>query len=736
MFACTKKSDIMEKFSFNNKIIGIMGIVIIFIIIISIIVVMTGNQRNNENINDNNYDITTADNIPVTSDSIGFEGGSITVTDESNPLFGLNINLSQGATYDFVNFNIGYSNVTEITGLPDGASIVSKMISVETDGNEIWDEYKYFEKPCKVTFPYDPNIVTNEEAIRFYSYDEESGQFDATCFISQDTDANTITFYSGSFSNFTAIEISMTYYDYFYENVEVDVGFRPNTDGWFIDNWGSYLSSGGVCLGMTSYAQWYYAHKKTSNGNLYSKYLEGDKGEWRDDETAIELATRCQLGSSGIWSSLTQDEVDWAIVNSKDVAYSIIHGMIVSEQPQLIGLKTKYSNGTWADGGHAVLTYRYSEGRFDIYDPNFHGTTPGTDMRQIPFDYNTGFTRIYYSGQSAASSSSQYNIFYHASSKTFAPKKAYEQLFQGAEKKFEDDSIFPEVELTDSTTSLTGSTPIDTNYDGVRDTNENSCVISGTIKGGQKAITSTLLFVSGQKFKTTVNSAGQFSQQVPLYAGKNDVIILATDENTFTNWAGFLRETIDSTGSKSAFTLTLTWEPNNTDVDLHVREPAEPTDYSSIPTRELIPSINTYYYDTKYPYITADDQDGYGPEQYIATENMTLPNYVGHGKSLYGTYKFRVKYKMDTDHNPEYIQPVHWTVNLNYLAFNDSDNGLEYRSEKTWTGTLSTADIHLSQTFGPYHSSPSWSPIYEVEYKRPNPADYGIPPPPQNQLPK
>ena len=156
------------------------------------------------------------------------------------------------------------------------------MIKIETDGNDIWDMYKSFEKPLTVTLPYDPSLVTNEESIRFYSYDDENGRLEATGFLSQDTVANTITFYTGTFSNFTAIELSMAIHELLGENYAVDTGFRPTTDGWFIDNWGSYLRSGGVCLGMTSYAKWYYAHKKSTAGNLYNKYIEGDPEEWRD----------------------------------------------------------------------------------------------------------------------------------------------------------------------------------------------------------------------------------------------------------------------------------------------------------------------------------------------------------------------------------------------------------------------------------------------------------------------
>lgn len=673
-----------------------------------------------------NIGITTSASVPVTSGSVGYTGGSLGVTDYSSPLYGLNIEIPQAAADETISFDISYSDITGITGLPENANFASKMITIETDGSAIWDEYKAFEKPLTVTLPYDPDLVTNEKAVRFYSYNDEENRLEATGFISQDTDANTITFYTGTFSNFTAIEIGMAAYEWFGSNYEVDTGFRPTTDGWFIDNWGSYLKSGGVCLGMTSYAKWYYAHKKSTAGNMYTKYKEGDMDEWRDDETAIELATRCQMGSSGIWSSLNDDEREWAEAKSEDVAYSIIHAMSVSGEPQLIGLKTRHANGTFASGGHAILAYQYTNGYFDIYDPNYHGTSPGTAVRTIPFTYNDGFTQVYSSGQNAGSGR-QYNIFYHASTKTFSPANAYQELFEGAEDGFDDNSIFPEVEITDYYSVPSGDTPTDSDGDGIRDTTEATCTISGTITGGQEEVSSTLIFVSGQKFVVPV-AGGSFSHEVPLYAGENDVIILATDENTRTRWAGFLKDSIYSTASKSSLTLTLTWGQDDSDVDLHILEPT----LDGTSGRHI-------YYSNKgsssngNPYLDLDNTWGYGPEHYYATEDMTLPNYEGSGKSLYGTYQFRVHYYADHDSNYDFTQPITWKVHLSMLTFEDSELGVEYWEDETWTGSLGSASSSGTSNFN--NGDSSWSTIYTIEYEQPDPEDYGVPPPPQNNLP-
>jgi hypothetical protein len=289
---------------------------------------------------------------------------------------------------------------------------------------------------------------------------------------------------------------------------------------------------------MVSYAKWYYSNIATG---LHSKYLQGNVSEWRDDATALQLAARAHLATSGIWGSMNSEEVDWALANAREVALSWEAGMIVTGEPQIIGLKAQWSNGTFRTGGHAVLTYEYSNGNFEIYDPNYPGTAPGDPLREIPFTYSSGFTDVFTSALNAQSAGSRFNIFYHAGSKLSSTPADYRGLYDAAEIGFSGNSLFPTVTLTDTTTSPAGTTPIDTDSDGIRDTTEATTTISGTITGGQEQVNSTLIFVDNQKFTATVTN-GEFSQKVPLLQGDNNIIVLATSVNTFFNWAGFLKD--------------------------------------------------------------------------------------------------------------------------------------------------------------------------------------------------
>ena len=407
----------------------------------------------------------------------------------------------------------------------------------------------------------------------------------------------------------------------------------------------------------------------------------------------------------------------WAKANAREEGLSWLSGMIVTGEPQLIGLKARTNNGTWLNYAHAVMTYGYDNGHFEIYDPNFPGSSPGTSMREIPFDYTTGFSETYVSGTTRADSL-VFNIFYHAGSKLSATPDDYQGLYESAQSGFKDNSVFPTVTLTDTTTTPAGTTPVDTNSDGIRDTTENTMVISGTITGGAETINSTLIFVDNNKYTAQVVD-GAFSKEIPLLTGDNDVVILATDQDTFSNWAGFLRDTVKSTASPAAMTVTLTWDQDNSDLDLHVQEPG--TDGRHI-----------YYSNTGYttgnPYLDMDNTQGYGPEHYIATESMTLPG----STNLYGTYQVRVNYYADHS-GADTTQSISWHLNVKYLAFKNAQTGQEFWVEESRSGSLSTADSSGTSDF--YNNSPGWSNIWTIDYTAPDPQNYGIPPPPQNQFP-
>lgn len=262
-------------------------------------------------------------------------------------------------------------------------------------------------------------------------------------------------------------------------------------------------------------------------------------------------------------------------------------------------------------------------------------------------------------------------------------------MYDSSQNNFQGNSVFPTVTLTDESTTHTGTTPKDTDSDGIRDTAESKTTISGAITGGAETINSTLIFVDNQKYTAAVVD-GAFSKEVPLLAGDNDVVILATSQNTFYNWAGFLKDTIKSTASPAAMTVTLTWDQDTSDVDLHVLEPGTG-------------GRHIYWSNTGYgannPYLDFDNTHGYGPEHYIATESSTIPG----ATSLYGTYQIRVEYYSDKS-GADTPQTITWHLNVKYIAFKNQQTGQEFWVQESRSGALSnpsSSDTGNFQNSGP-----------------------------------
>jgi uncharacterized protein YfaP (DUF2135 family) len=665
----------------------------------------------------NTVSVASGAKTQVASQTIDSAGGTIQVTDSSSPLNGLQIVVPEAATSDPVQFQVSYADISNVNGLPQGATPASELITIQTSGSAEFNKYEMFDNPVQVTLPYSSTVPNDDNSpVRFYWYDSQAGKLDSTGFLSEDKSAHTITFLTASFSDFLAVEVDISLSELTGTSYTVDTGFRPATNGWFIPNYGSVLTPGGMCLGMVSYAKWFYTYHSTDTG-LHAKYIQGDAAEWRDDATAIQLAARAHLGTTGVWSSLTNEEKGWARANAREVGLSWLSGMLVTGEPQIIGLKTVLTNGTYLDGSHAILTYGYSDGSFQIYDPNYPGSSPSDRARLIPFTYTSGFNETYISGTTRASGEA-FNIFYHAGSKLAATPDDYQGLYDAAQTGFQDNSKFPTVTLTDTSTTPTGTTPTDTDSDGIRDTTDSKTTISGTITGGEYQINSTLIFVDNHKYMATVTD-GVFSQEVPLLAGENDVVILATDQSTFYNWAGYLKDTIKSTASPAALTVTLTWDQDTSDVDLHVLEPG--TDARHIYWSNTGSGSNN-------PYLDFDNTHGFGPEHYIAAEDSTIPG----STNIYGTYQIRVEYYADHS-GADTPQAITWHLNVKYLAFKDQTTGQEYWVQESRSGALSTPS---SSGTGDFESSgPAWSEIWTIQYNAPDPTAYGVPPPPQNVFP-
>ncbi|MDG6220528.1 MAG: hypothetical protein QCI38_03670 [Candidatus Thermoplasmatota archaeon] len=697
------------------------------------------NNNNQGTIPNQNVVLQTTSPTTAASGTASQTGSTIQVNNPASPMNGLEIVFPQGAASEDVDVTVQYSDITSAAGLPEGASVASKLITINTEGSASWNQYREFDQLVSVTLPFNADVDPQASPVFFYTYDPEDNTIDSMGFLNMDESSNTQTFATTTFSTFFAVVLDMTYAEMMGGSYSVDSGFRPATDGWRITNYGSMLNEGGNCIGMVVYAQWYYKYGKSESGGLYNNYIQGDPNDWKDDATAIELASRAQKfverQGGDFWDKFTSIEEEAGNNRSAAVAASIVHSLVVTGEPQLVTIRVRLANGNFAAGGHAIMAYSYGEGRFEIYDPNFPGTSPGDAVRRIPFTMAQGFTSVYHSGQSAGASSRQYNIFYHAAAKSVASKESYQALYDMAKKNFEDSSLFPEIKFTDSTTTPEGTTPIDTNSDGIRDTSQGNAVISGTVsvlyvtedKSSWSRYPKIWMFVNDDRFLVDIawdsEDIGSFSKKVPLDPEENEIVLLFAKTPSGSGWGAYARTIINSELRKSSLTITLTWDTGKSDVDLHVLEPT----IDSNPGRHI-------YYSNKgssgsgNPYLDFDDTSGYGPEHYIATEGSTLPNYQGEGVSLYGEYKIRIHYFADHDDDYENDQYIGWQVTVTYLAYHDQATGIDVWESAYFSGGLGTPTGFGGATSDFYSSSGGWSSIYTFNYPVPVPSQYTVSP--------
>ncbi len=674
-----------------------------------------------------------------------------------------------GATDEDISFVISYADVTEIEGLPDDVGSAGKLISIETDGSDSWDEYKVFNEWAIVTLPYEDGS-TDGEPTMFYSLDEANEKLIAMGAFAQDAANKTLTFVTGTFSKFISLRIEMGVTELLGGTVDVDTEFRPASDGWYITNYGSYLEKGGLCWGMVSFARWYYNSIGTG---MYSKY-QNDTTEWRDDETAIELATRAHIAEDSRLDQafdevLSTDDVlnnQWTNPSSTLIGLSLVHALYTTKSPQLLGIFEQRADGK-RYAGHAVMIYQYDGGIFYIYDPNNPGTTPDDANRQLDYTYLGGFDLPYRSGTSASAARTPYNVIMHLSLGAFGSNAAFQGLYDMAEKDFTDSTIFPEVEITsckawDTATSTVGADcDEETNDDGnhMYETDSDSVRLYGTILGGysqggpatdaadvrnNRIVSRTLVFIGDRGYWVPVDNeldsgtgkmywAGSYSAAaegvpLPLYQGENDLIVLATAKNSFSNWAGYKKDIIKSNASRADMTLTMTWGQGESDVDLHIQEP----EVGGIDGRHI-------YYSNRgqtgspstTPYLDFDNTVGYGPEHYYASEGMSTYNTSAteNPDGLYGTYEWRTHYYADHDDDTETTQPITWTTTYRYLKYEDTSKTppREFWAEGSQSGALTSASSSGTSNFD--RTGASWSSIYTIQYEEPDASEFvGDPP--------
>ena len=338
-------------------------------------------------------EITTGSKLEAINQSIGSQGGIITVAKAGDALDGLIVDVPAGAFLADSQFKISYA---PITGQTFGSDInpISPMITIDNGGKSS-DELIYLRVPVKVSAGY--------FAMGFI-YDAQTRQLEGLPLIAADETSVTI-----GTKHFCDLFISMI--DKALLKTDIDSGFRPGADDWQFTNYGSYIKPGGHCEGQSLTAMWYYsARPDGKNAGLYGRYDNNGNQPatpslWEDDSLGYRFCSVAQAEMSNkvnkAWANLGGK--GWVLADNKwklvdlpagfgdEVTWNLFaYSIQATAEPQLVVI---WSN---SGSGHAMICYRINQGNLYIADPNY----PGNSERLI--EYSGGKFQTYNSGANKA----------------------------------------------------------------------------------------------------------------------------------------------------------------------------------------------------------------------------------------------------------------------------------------------------------------------------------------------
>ena len=384
----------------------------------------------------------------------------------------------------------------------------------------------------------------------------------------------------------------MTFVESALDSSHAVTGFTPQNNGWNIDNFGkisdfgSWLTPNGNCLGMSAYAVWYF-------DNSVTPVLNGAYSTNGSPSIAQLLAIRAHLAQSQYWAG--QSNTYLHLLGPAATGVLMKMYLDVFDQPMILLL------GVDGNPKHASVLYGYDTSSFTFYDVNFMDTS-----KTVDFD-GTNFGT--YSG---------YNTFTYDTQPSLGRTEDFAALTADAVGGFASSSMI-------SVTSPTAGQQIDAH----------DVDLTGTLSSSLNSAAEVIAYVKGV-LQNVENSNGSFSATLPIVYGDNTIILVAGEDiSKQSNWypnAATLIFDIIGTLPPTTLLTTLTWNQDNTDVDLYVTEPA--------------PSNQTAWFfnlqTTNLLTLDFDNTTGFGPEHTTLTTTGANP-----GVALPGEYTISVHYYSD-----------------------------------------------------------------------------------------
>ena len=473
--------------------------------------------------------------------------------------------------------SVTITSIAPPSGLPKGltpaAAAVDIAISNVTGINA----------PFLITLPYDPTGMPDENQTAVVHYNTTTSRYEPLTILKHDTTAHAFLVETRTFSPFVIVNFVATALDVSHSAS----GFSPANNGWNIPNFGSYFSPGGNCLGMSAYAVWYF-------DNNVSPALSSAYSATHPVPSIAQLVViRAHLAQSGYWavkSSTYLNQLPAATTAELMKMY-----IDVFDQPLILLL------GTNGGAQHASVLYGYTATSFQFYDVNVVGTPQNLTFDGTNFGTYTGF-----------------NTFAYVALPSVGRTEEFSSLTTEAQGGFSSSSLI----------SVTSPIP-------GQQIAAHSATLSGTLSSSINPAASMIAYVKGIP-QSVATSPGAFSATIPIANGDNSVVLLAgvniaQQSNWYPNAATLV---LDVTGSLPATKLltTLTWNQDNTDVDLYVTEPSPSNQTAWFANLQTSNRLT----------LDFDNTGGFGPEHTTLTTTGTNPGIV-----LPGLYTIKVHYYSD-----------------------------------------------------------------------------------------
>jgi len=441
--------------------------------------------------------------ITLLSQNIGPDGGEIMVQGKGSGLDNTSFRLNQGSVENIYNFRLAYYDKSNITPSENNVLQVSKIIRVTSDYNS------KLLHPLKLTIPYDKSIALNEEGLVALYLDNDYNTFSSSTIESIDIVNGLITIHSSYLGDYVILYFTSTRGNQNLRQCDDTYGstdFSPDKDGFFINNFSSFDSLGGNCLGMAVFSTWYYgAHKNppiSDNTTLFNKWRHGRYLFPYDDIVTHELVINVHNNCSQFSSILAFLRYLWDMTDIPEIerGKSLITSLRVTRQPQILCL------ANWlALKAHAITVYKYegdyTSGTFYCYDSN------------IVYDEYTRTTKIKFDNINGFEDYEGYNDFWHEGITTFTNSSVLTDIYNKAESGFKDNSMFPKIEITSHIDGQIVETPAISLY--------------GNIIGGDHPETTMLMTIYNDTTGTldSFEAEHNFFRVVTLIEGENKLYL-------------------------------------------------------------------------------------------------------------------------------------------------------------------------------------------------------------------